>query len=247
MAAPSFDSVNAARHVLRAASTGALGTLTPEGAPFVSFVTVATDVDGTPLLLLSTLAIHTRNIAADPRISLLLVAPGGEGGDPLAGARITVEASARRIGREDSDWPRLSQRFLARHPQAEGYASFADFSFYRLEPVAAHLVAGFGRIHRVEKTDILVENDTAAAFAEAEAGVISHMNEDHADAVQRYATHLLKLADGNWSVTACDPDGIDIGNEAGEVHRLAFPKRQVAVMDLRSTLKSLSDKIRPDA
>ncbi len=238
-----FDPVHAARVVLRATATGALGTLTDAGTPFTSFVTVATDAAGDPLLLLSRLAIHTANLDRDGRCSLLLVAPGGEGGDPLAGARITIEGRAHRLAADDPVLSHVRGRFLARHPEAEGYAGFADFGFFRLATEKAHLVAGFGRIHAIAGEDLRVPPDVAAAFAEAEAGVIGHMNEDHADAVRLYATRLLGAPDGSWAVVAADADGLDLAAD-GTVRRLAFAKRQSSVGALRPTLKALSDAAR---
>ena len=125
--APPFSPVASARHVLRLAATASLGTLDDDGAPFTSLVTVATTAAGEPILLLSDLALHTRNLKRDKRASLLLVAPGGEGGDPLAGARLTLTGTLAR-----DDDPALRRRFLARHEEAAGYAGFADFGFYRL-------------------------------------------------------------------------------------------------------------------
>ncbi|HUG61928.1 MAG TPA: DUF2470 domain-containing protein [Methylomirabilota bacterium] len=241
--APEFDPVSATRGVVRVAATGALATLNPGGTPFASLVTTATDIDGTPLLLLSRLAVHTRNLDADSRCSLLLVAKGGEGGDPLAGARATVEGEARRVDADDLDLPRIRARFLARHPEAGGYVGFADFGFFRLAPATAHLVAGFGRIHAVPAVDLLVDADSAAAFAEAEAGIAAHMNEDHADAVALYATRLLGRPGGTWRVVAADPDGLDLASGA-EVVRLPFPDRQRQPMALRGVLKALSDRAR---
>lgn len=234
-----FDPVLAATRTLRAASTGALATLGNDGAPFASFVTVGTDQDGTPLLLLSRLAVHTRNLDRDGRASLLLVAPGGEGGDPLAGSRITVEGIARRVG-AGPDLDRIRARFLARHPEAEGYAAFADFGFFRLTVATVHLVAGFGRIHSIAGEDLLVGPDLATAFADAEHGITGHMNEDHADAVSLYATRLLRQGEGDWRVVAADADGLDLA--AGDtVVRLPFRSRMGSVPAVRFELKALSD------
>src|SRR6476661_456124 len=129
-----FAPGTAARRVLRLAATGSLATLQPDGGPFSSLVSVATTPAGEPILLLSRLAVHTRNLARDARASLLLVAPGGESGDPLGGARLTLTGHV--TGREAN--PALRSRFLARHPEATGYSAFADFGFHRLEIDAAH-------------------------------------------------------------------------------------------------------------
>lgn len=145
-----FSAAGVARATLAAAATGALATLTPDGSPFASLVLVGTDAAGDIVLLLSRLAAHTRNLAADPRASLLVVAEGGESGDPLAGARVTFSGSVDGQVGDDG-----RQRFLARHPEAERYASFGDFGFYRLQIASAHLVAGFGRIVDLARGDIV--------------------------------------------------------------------------------------------
>src|SRR3954463_16129473 len=103
-----FSPVVAAKRVLRTAGTAALGTLSADGAPFSSLVTVGTAHDGEPILLISRLAVHTQNLARDPRASLLLVEPGGEAGDPLAGARVTLTG---RVGEASTD-ATLRRRFL---------------------------------------------------------------------------------------------------------------------------------------
>lgn len=240
-----FEPAAAAVGVLRRAATGALATLTDAGHPFASFVTVATAGDGTPLLLLSRLAVHTRNLEGNPKASLLMIAPGGEGGDPLAGSRITVEGEALRLAPDDPRTAEARRRFLSRHPEAEGYAGFADFGFFRLEVAKVHLVAGFGRIHSLGQDEILVGKDLADAFREAEASIVSHMNEDHADAVRLYATRLLGLPDGAWSVVGADADGIDL--RLGDlVARLPFRARQGSVGAVRFELKALSEAARGD-
>ena len=185
--------------MLRLAATASLGTLDGNGGPFVSFVTVATTAAGEPVLLLSDLALHTKNLKRDPRASLLLVAPGGEGGDPLAGARLTLTGT---IARDDD--PALRRRFLARHEEAAGYAGFADFGFYRLAVEAGHLVAGFGRIVALAPADILTDLAGRDDLLAAEAGAVAHMNEDHRDALRLYATVLLGLPDGDWTTTGAD-------------------------------------------
>ena len=134
--------------VIQAADRASLATA-QNGWPFASLVLAALDADGTPLLLISDLAEHAKNIARGPRVSLLFDGTAGLA-DPLTGPRVTVLGEARQ-----SDDPARLKRFLARHPSAELYAGFADFHLYRVEVARAHLVAGFGRIHWIEAPELL--------------------------------------------------------------------------------------------
>jgi putative heme iron utilization protein len=135
------SNIEIARVLLADMKTAALGTLTAGGGPFASYVTVAPAADGSPLLLLSKLAAHTRNLTRDPRASLLFVQEPEPGSEMLTAARLTVTGKAS----PDSD-PESRELFLARHADAARYADFGDFCFYRFHIEAGHLVAGFGRI-----------------------------------------------------------------------------------------------------
>lgn len=244
---PRFTPVSASRKLIREARAAALASLDPAtGGPFVSLVTVATEADGTPLLLLSDLAAHTRNVKADPRASLLFDARGpgaAEPGDPLAGARVTVTGRMARI-----DEPAAARaRFLARQPEAEMYAGFRDFSFYRLEVEVAHLVAGFGRIVDIRAADLLLDLAGAGEIVTAEAEIVAHMNEDHAETTRLYATRLLDAPDGAWRVAACDPEGLDLmlATDSGIVsRRMVFPEVVRHTGPLRAILKKLADTAR---
>jgi len=233
-----FSPARAARRVLRLAASGALATLDARGAPFASLVTVATTPAGEPILLLSTLAVHTKNLARTPTASLLLVGPGGEGGDPLAGARLTLSG---RVTRDDD--PMLRQRFLARHHEAATYADFADFGFHRLAVAGGHLVAGFGRIVDLTPDDILTDCSKAGDLIAAEASAIEHMNQDHGEALSLYATRLDGLAPGDWRMTGVDPDGIDL--RAGAMRgRLDFPEPVTTAAALRRLLADMAKDAR---
>ncbi len=231
-ASEDFDPVRSAKRLLREARTGALATLMPGGAPYASLVTVATLPDGTPVLLLSRLARHTANILADPRVSLLL--DERRSGDPLQGARVSM--AGRITTTED---PAARRRYLARHPSAAGYAGFADFAFWRIEPTGAHLVAGFGRIVDLTAADLATKVDNAAALLAAEEGAVAHMNEDHADAIELYATRLIGAPAGPWRIIGVDPEGCDLMLEE-TVHRLEFPARVTSPDKLRQTLVELA-------
>ncbi len=241
MSAAALPPAVAARRTLRLAATAALATLGPEGAPFASLVTVATTPAGEPILLISTLAQHTRNLAADRRASLLLVAPGGEGGDPLAGARLTLVGE---VGPRDGD-PALRRRFLARHQAAAGYADFADFGFHRFAIESGHLVAGFGRIVSLLPADILVDVSAAGELIAAEDSALADINADAAT-VRLYASALLGLPAGDWRLTGIDPLGIDLA-AGGMRGRLDFPHSVGDAVTLRQVLADLARQARDKA
>jgi putative heme iron utilization protein len=234
----SFSAVATAKDVLRLAVAGSLATLDKDGGPFASLVNVATMPTGEPILLLSRLAVHTRNLDRDARASLLLIAPGGETGDPLAGARLTI--SGKVVVDRD---PTLRRRFLGRHQEAALYADFDDFAFYRLKARSAHLVAGFGRIVDFAPADLLTDCSDCTKLLEAEAGAVDHMNEDHANALLLYATLLCDMPEGDWKATGCDPEGMDL--RAGALRaRLLFSKKVRSSADLRMTLIDLVEEAR---
>ncbi|WP_073053322.1 HugZ family protein [Kaistia soli] len=230
-AEPTFDPVAAARAVLHSARTASLATLTGEGHPFASLVTFATLPDLAPVLWLSDLAVHSRNLAREARASLLVVAPGGEGGDPLAGARVTLTGTVART--ED---PAAARRFGWVHGSA-GRPDFADFHAYRMEVASAHLVAGFGRIVTLTADDLLIDLADAEGLLSGEAMVVDHMNEDHGDAIGLYATVLLGLPPADWRLSGCDPDGVDLVAD-GIRARLPFPGRAATVAEAGGHLKN---------
>lgn len=212
------------------------------GWPYPSLVQVAFDLDGTPLLLLSTLADHTKNIARDSRVGLLFDGTAGLA-EPLSGPRLSVLGRAER-----SEEPRHRARFLARHPGAALYAGFADFNVYAVAVERAHLVAGFGRVRWLDRADLLLPG-VPAALAEAESTILSHMNADHADALRLYATVLAgRSADGagSWAMTGIDPDGCDL-RRSGEMARVDFDHSVENPEDARVTLAGLARQARQSA
>lgn len=216
-----------ARGLIRAAATAALATLGRKdpagaGAPYASLVLTACRMDATPVLLLSRLAEHTQNLLEDTRASLLFDGTAGLE-SPLTGARLSLQG--RLLACDPAD-PEPRRRFLHRHPDAARYADFGDFAFYRLEPTAGHLVAGFGVIHWLPWTAIRFAMEGFAAVAEAEEGVLAHMNEDHAAAHSAIA-QARGWPGGAWTMTGCDPEGFDL-RAAGNLRRVPF---EVAVRD----------------
>jgi putative heme iron utilization protein len=199
-------------------------------------VNVATDYDGSPLLLMSRLAAHTLNLERDRRCSLLLSQSGK--GDPLAHPRLTLIGRAERTKDEH-----VRGRFLRRHPKSELYAGFADFSFWRLSVERAHLNGGFARAADFSADAVLTPLDGAEALLAAEEGALAHMNEDHREALSLYATKLLGQSDGPWRSTGIDPEGMDLG-AGNRAARLIFDKPVKTPSELRSVLVSLAAKAR---
>jgi putative heme iron utilization protein len=240
--APEFDPKAVAKGLLRATRAGALATIDRNtGHPFASLVNVATDVDGSPLILVSRLSTHTANLEADGRASVLLASTGK--GDPLAHPRLTLLGTFVQIGRDQSLEPRVRRRFLARHPKSELYAGFADFSFWRLATVSAHLNGGFARAADLKAAEVLTDVSGADNLIEAEAGAVAHMNDDHGEAVRLYATKLLGAEDGPWRLTGLDPDGLDLARGDATL-RLPFPERVTTAEQLRKVVVDLAREAR---
>ncbi len=235
-----FDPSRLARSLLRRSRQGALATLMAGGGdPYCSLVNLASHPDASPILLISRLALHTKNILADSRVSLMLDERAE--GDPLEGARIMLAGRAEPAG--DGEAELLRRRYLSVHPSAEAFVEFKDFSFFRIRPSGAHLVAGFGRIVDLKPEQFLTDTGDAKALLEAEQGVVEHMNEDHREAMNLYATKLLSADSADWRCTGCDPDGIDM--QAGaKTLRLDFPERVTDAVTLRKMLVRLAGEAR---
>ena len=235
-----FDAGRLARSLLRRSRQGALATLMAgSGDPYCSLVNVASHADGSPILLISRLALHTRNILGDSRVSLMLDERAE--GDPLEGARIMLAGRAEEVSGDHAAI--LRRRYLNAHTSAEAFVNFRDFSFFKIRPAGAHLVAGFGRIVDLKPDQLLTDISDAGALLEAEQGAIDHINADHRDATNLYATRLLGAETADWRCTGCDPDGIDMQAGATTL-RLDFPERVTSPGELRKMLVKLADQAR---
>lgn len=235
-----FDPGTLARSLLRRSRQGALATLMAgTGDPYCSLVNVASHPDGSPILLISRLALHTRNILADSRVSLMLDERAE--GDPLEGARIMLAGRAEEA--KSSDLEIVRQRYLHAHPSAEVFVDFKDFGFFVIRPSGLHLVAGFGRILDLRPEQFLTDTSDASELVKAEQGAIEHMNSDHREALNLYAVGLLGAEAADWRCAGCDPDGIDL--QAGRmILRLDFPERVRGPGELRKMLVTLADEAR---
>lgn len=239
------DIPQSVRDLVRRLDKAALATALPDENgqengtwPYASLVLVAVDHDLSPILLMSALALHSKAIAADNRVSLLFDGTAALD-QPLTGPRVSLLGRALPTGDK-----RLRRRFLARHPDAAMYADFGDFRFYRVALERAHLVGGFGKIRRLTAAE-LMPGPPAWALVDAEADIVAHMNDDHADAVGLYATKLLGLPGDGWRMTGIDGEGIDL-RRRGVVARLALPASVAGPEEARKALIALVAKARQD-
>jgi heme iron utilization protein len=225
-----------ARRLMRAARTATLATLLDDGTPYASLVKPASDMAGRPIILISRLAWHTRNLQADGRASLLFAAPAGDG-DPLEAARVTA------IGRlAPCAEGACAERFLACHPDAF-YAGFSDFAFWRMEVERCHAVAGFGRIETFEASMVMLARTQVEPIERLAPEALEHMNADHREALALYATRLLGLPPADWRAVMLDADGIDLSDGKRSV-RLGFASPVATLAELRASLKALAEQAR---
>jgi len=193
---------DAARRFVRSQHSGVLSTLSQRvaGFPFGSVAPFILDHTGCPVILISTLAEHTRNITADPRVSLI-VQPYSP--DMQVAGRVTVLGQARRLEEKSA----LGPRYLRFHPQAEDYFAMHDFSFYRIEPVRIRYIGGFGRIHWVEPAQYRLPE---VQLMHQETDILTHMNHDHAENLRAYCRHVHAVDTAQAEMIGIDPDGFDV-------------------------------------
>ncbi|OYY94230.1 MAG: pyridoxamine 5'-phosphate oxidase [Hydrogenophilales bacterium 28-61-23] len=220
-----------ARRFVRGQHSGVLSTISQrvEGFPFGSVAPFILDQAGCPIILISTLAEHTKNIDADPRVSLI-VQPYSP--DMQVAGRVTLLGRAQRL----ADKSELGARYLRFHPQAESYFGMHDFNFYRIEPVRIRYIGGFGKIHWVEPEQYLFAE---SALAAQETGILEHMNTDHAENLRAYCRHVHGVETTQAAMIGIDPDGFDVrGDET--VLRFDFPAPVTDTQQARHALVALA-------
>lgn len=222
---------NDARRFVRAQHSGVLSTISQrvEGFPFGSVAPFVTDHSGCPVILISTLAEHTKNLDADPRCSLI-VQPYSP--DMQTMGRITVIGNATRLADKDA----LGPRYLRFHPQAEAYFAMHDFNFYRIEPMRVRWIGGFGKIHWVEPADYLLEE---SPLANQESGILDHMNADHGENLVAYCRHVHGVEADSAVMIGIDPDGFDV-RAVGQELRFEFPSTVLNAEQARAALVGLA-------
>lgn len=239
--APEPSHAERCRTLVAGANRGTLCTLSadPPGYPFGSVATYALSDDGDPLFFVSLMAEHTQNAERDSRASLLVAEPVAEGSDPLATGRVTLLGDLARVSDDERDAVR--DRYLAANPTAAYYIDFGDFAFYRLAVAAVRYVGGYGRMSWVDSGAFAgAEPDPLVAAA---AGIITHMNDDHAEAMVLVCRHQAARPDTTEAtMSAVDRYGFELvatspGGRAGV--RIGFPAPVATPEEVRAALVAM--------
>lgn len=207
------------------------------GFPFGSVAPFVCNQLAEPVLLISTIAEHTKNILENAKVSLLVFS----GADDLqANARLTLMGEALHCDKLDGD---LRARYLRYLPQAAGYFDMHDFHFYRIHIEQVRYIAGFGRMGWFEG-DALNADLAESMLAAQEGGIVTHMNEDHKDSLLQYCQHVHNIQADHAEMIGIDAEGFDVryhqGEETQGLLRFAFQEPVRNAMDARKALVRLS-------
>ena len=224
--------------------TGTLATLSRRrpGHPFASVMPYALDDAGRPVFLISSMAMHTQNLEADARASLLVMQPDWTG-DPLAAGRLTLMGDARRV--PDPDAAAARERYLARHERARYWADFEDFGLWRLDVADLYYVGGFAAMDWVTAADYAAARPDP--LADAAAGIVEHMNRDHADALVEYARHFAGEPADEATMVAVDRLGFKLRLRRGQrlsSARIAFPREVTTAAQSREVFIAMLQQAR---
>ncbi|NQZ96343.1 MAG: DUF2470 domain-containing protein [Myxococcales bacterium] len=249
--APAPSLAERARTLAASSTDATLATLAhaPAGHPFASAVSVTMD-GAAAVLLLSALAEHTKNLASDPRCSLLFTetaSPGGESGGRLALGRVTLLGRARSVDAQDRDeFERVRRAYLDAVPEASAWCDFADFAFHVVEPESARMIRGFGSMSWLDAAQWrAAEADPIAGFAD---GILDHMNADHGDALRDYVWAFAgRLEASAVRMTSIDRYGFEVvatGGGEAEPLRFGFASEIADASEARRELVRLAREAR---
>lgn len=228
-----------ARALLRKTDAGVLSTHSGEmhGYPFGSLAPFAMTLEGRPLLYVSQLAEHTRNLAADPRCCLTVV-EASAAGDRQALGRASLLGEARAVPAAERG--AVAERYFALFPEQRAYEDFHDFGFWRIEPVRVRWIGGFGQIQWIEPKDWLLPTPE---WAPGESGIVAHMNEDHGDAMEAMVRAILREEPRDVAMVRCDPEGFHL-RCAGGVHWVPFARPCITAQEVRAEMVRLTRESR---
>jgi len=233
-----------ARTLASLGRTGTLATISRRhaGHPFASVMPYAIDSVGRPQFLISTMAMHTQNLEADPRASLLVIQPDWSG-DPLAAGRLTLMGEARRL--DGSATAEARSTYLARHERAGYWVDFDDFAFWRLDVIDVYFVGGFAAMDWVSAADYAAAQ--ADPLRDIAGGIVEHMNRDHADALIAYARHYAGEAAEEATMVTVDRLGFNLRlRQAQRLSsvRIAFPREVTTAEESRTVLIEMLHRAR---
>ncbi|MFZ0515650.1 MAG: DUF2470 domain-containing protein [Acidobacteriaceae bacterium] len=229
------------RTLLSLTSIATLSTLSRKhvGFPFGSLMPYALDAAGRPIFLISNMAMHTQNLKADVRASLFVEQTGADG-DPLGAARATLMGHVEPVPQEEIGSTR--EQYLARHPNSSYWVDFADFNFFRLQPIDVYYVGGFGVMGWVEATEY--EHAAPDPLADASAGILSHMNADHVDSMILLARTHANLVASEATMTSVDRLGFSLRLKTAEGMKGTRINFSREVADAQETRKALVEMVR---
>ncbi|MGB7815883.1 MAG: DUF2470 domain-containing protein [Methylotenera sp.] len=226
-----------ARQFLHSTHSGILSTHSAkfEGYPFGSVAPFVLDHDCQPVILISNIAEHTKNITVNPKVSLLVFA---DTEDLQANARLTLLGEAIKINKDDAD---LHARYLRYIPQAAGYFDMHDFAFYRIQIAQARYIAGFGKMSWMAGVDM---TPLANQLAAVETSIIEHMNADHMDSLNAYCRHFHGFRAQRVEMLGIDCDGFDVKAEddtgLSQILRFNFEEPISDAVTARAALVAMS-------
>lgn len=242
---PSFaERARTLAHIGRVASLSTLSRKQP-GFPFGSVMPYALDSSGRPIFLISTMAMHTQNLASDPRASLLIAQPDANG-DPLGASRITLVGNVTIIAKAHADEPRAL--YLARHSNSQYWVDFEDFSFYRMHVLDVYYVGGFGVMGWVEASEY--SQAQPDPLADSASAIIEHMNADHKDALILLAHTVAGIEAQDGAMTAVDRLGFHLRlktSDGMKGTRIAFLREVNTTADARKVLVEMVQRARQHA
>ncbi|MFT7235348.1 MAG: putative heme iron utilization protein [Methylophagaceae bacterium] len=222
-----------ARALFQSRCDGVLSTHSIDlpGYPFGSITPYCINLDGQPVILISTIAQHTKNILADNKVSLIAYDPQTD--DAQAAGRVTYIANAIK-----TDDEAMAERYYRFHPNSRNFHNTHNFNFYTLDFVRVRYIGGFGEIYWVEKAGFMKESPFSF---EEETGMVEHMNEDHQDAMNHYC-ELFSIAydaENLPKIVGVDGEGFHL-RVAGQLHRLQFAQAVKSTMEARQALVELA-------
>jgi hypothetical protein len=231
VSAGEVDRARAARELFRAARSGVLSSHSSKvpGFPYGSALPHATDHQGRPVLLISHLAEHTRNVEADPRVSFL-VSPSGA--DLQSSARAALLGEAHPL----ADAGSIEARYLRLFPYHAQYLAIGGFRFWVIEPLQVRYIAGFGSLHWIPGASFLAQ---AGEMPATESSALEHMNRDHREALLAYCRHVHAVDAAQVEMVGIDCDGFDVRAD-GHVLRFRFAETVTTAAQARTTLAALA-------